>query len=500
MIGICTLLGQFDLRGGGEPATVDGGGGDGARVHQRDVGHLAVGGLGALAVGEVARRVADGQAAVRRNVARAEARPAERRAQHHARRREIRRRAVLHQLDELRLAGGVQAHGERVRADALAAHNVRHGHDVLKRAARAARHDALLDIDLAVPDLVGEPGHGVLFVHHAARFLFHLGQQLLRVLAELADGIGIGGVEGQRDHGLDGAQIHLDKAVVHGALLRVQLAERLGALVGLVPAAHLLVGLPDGGQAGGLSGHDVDAVAVLDGEAADALAHELHHLVLDEARCEHRADDGQCDVLRTDAAHGLAGQVDGNDVGVGNVIGLFAQLLDQLGTALAHAHGAQRAVAGVRVGAQQHLAAARHALAHVLVDDGLMGGHIDAAVLLRRGQAKKVVVLVDGAAHRAQGVMAVGQHIGQRELLHTRGARGLDDADIGDVVGRHAVELDLELFVLTGGVVRREYGMRHGLILAAGAVGLCKRTAFILIQARITGYHRICPLHTSLPS
>ena len=60
-------------------------------------------------------------------------------------------------------------------------------------------------------------------------------------------------------------------------------------------------------------------------------------------------------------------------------------------------------------------------LAGVLVDDGLVGGDVDAAVLLGGGQAEDVVVLVDGAAHGAEAVVTVGQHIGHGELLQAAG-------------------------------------------------------------------------------
>ena len=68
------------------------------------------------------------------------------------------------------------------------------------------------------------------------------------------------------------------------------------------------------------------------------------------------------------------------------------------------------------IGAQNHLSAARKHFPCELVDDRLMRGHIDAAVFLRAGQAKHVVIFVDGAAHRAQGIVAVGEHVGDREF------------------------------------------------------------------------------------
>jgi hypothetical protein len=43
--------------------------------------------------------------------------------------------------------------------------------------------------------------------------------------------------------------------------------------------------------------------------------------------------------------------------------------------------------------------------------------------------------------------MAVCQYIRQRKFRHTACARGLDDSDIGDIVGRHGVELDFKQII-----------------------------------------------------
>ena len=71
------------------------------------------------------------------------------------------------------------------------------------------------------------------------------------------------------------------------------------------------------------------------------------------------------------------------------------------------------------IGAQDHGAALRHLLSCIGVDDGLVGRHVDTAVLLGGGEAEHVVILVDSAAHRAQGVVAVGQHVGNRKFLQS---------------------------------------------------------------------------------
>ena len=159
---------------------------------------------------------------------------------------------------------------------------------------------------------------------------------------------------------------------------------------------------------------------------------------------------------------GRAGEVYQNDLGVVDVPGVLQQLLGQFRAALAHGHGAESPVPGVGIGAQDHGAALRHLLSCIGVDDGLVGGDIDAAVLFRGGEAEDMVVLIDGAAHGAQAVVAVGQGVGDGELLHPGGPGLLDDAHIGDVVGHHSVKADLQARRIAGGVVGLENGPGHG--------------------------------------
>ena len=179
--------------------------------------------------------------------------------------------------------------------------------------------------------------------------------------------------------------------------------------------------------------------------------------------------------MRADAGARGAREVDGNDTGIGDVVGVAQQLFGQLAAALTHGHGAQGAVAGVRVGAQDHLAAAREVLTHKGVDDGDMRRDENAAVLLGGREAKDVVVLVDGAAHGTQRVMAVGEHVGQRELLHARGARRLDDADKGDVVARHGIEANLKRLGVARRIVCLKDRIRDG--AALGLLGRLRNAA-----------------------
>ena len=179
----------------------------------------------------------------------------------------------------------------------------------------------------------------------------------------------------------------------------------------------LFIGLPDGGQAGGLSGHNVHADTEISTQLGHARAHKLHNFIFHIAFGKDCADNGQSHILRTDTLCRLAGQIDGNHAGHIDIVGLTEQLLYQLRSALAHGHGSQRAVTGMGIRAQNHLSALCQHLTGKLVDNCLMRGHINSTVLFRTGQTKHVVILVDGSAHGTKAVMTVGQHIGDREFL-----------------------------------------------------------------------------------
>ena len=73
-----------------------------------------------------------------------------------------------------------------------------------------------------------------------------------------------------------------------------------------------------------------------------------------------------------------------------------------------------------------------------------------------------MVVLVDGAADSAQGVVAVGEQIGQGELGHAGGTGRLDDTNIGDVMRGHGVVLQLEVLHVIHGVVGLQDTISHG--------------------------------------
>ena len=406
---------------------------DGARIHQHDAGELAARGLGAFAVREVARRMADGERVVARHVARAEARAAEARLEERARLEQRLLDAVFHQLQIDRDGRRIDGEGEIAVTNALAVENGRGFGDVVVHAAGAACDDALIDEELPIFQLVGE-----MQLHLAAELLMReqlgLAEDVRAVRLHVAHRERAGGVERHGDHRLDLREVDLDDAVVEGAFFGFKLLIGFRAAVDGEVFLNLLIRLPDGGEAGRLGGHDVDADAVVHREAGDAGSGELQNFIFDEAAVVDCAAERDGDVLRADAAGGLARQVDEDDVRHGDVVGVGEELLDDLRAALADAHRAERAVARVAVGAEDHPAAAGHHLARVLVDDGLIGRDVDAAVFLRGGEAEDMVVLVDRAADGAEAVMTVRHHVGHRERRQAAGPRRLDDADVSDIM------------------------------------------------------------------
>ena len=168
----------------------------------------------------------------------------------------------------------------------------------------------------------------------------HLVKDVLEVLVELVNLEAVGRMERQRDHGLDARQIDLDAAVVVGNIGRLELAVVVAAAVHGQKRVRVLVGGPDARQAGGLGGHDIDAVTVVGRHARDTRAHELHDLVLNVALGKDGADDSECHVVWANAGARGTREVDGDNAGIGNIVGVTQQLLCQLAAALAHGHGA----------------------------------------------------------------------------------------------------------------------------------------------------------------
>ena len=287
-------------------------------------------------------------------------------------------------------------------------------------------------------------------------------EQIFQILIKGVDGNGAGGVEGQGDHTFDGGKIHFENRVIVCALLRMQGAIIIAAAMDGQRFLYHIIGLPDRAEAGGLRGHDIDAASVVHGKTGDTGAEELHNGIFYGAGGKGLLDDAQRHILRAHAGAGLAGEVDTDHRGHIHVIGTAQQLLDQLRPALADGHGAVSAVAGMGVRADDHFAAAGIALPHIGVDHCHMCGYKFAAVFLCGRQTEYMIVFVDGAAYGTEAVMTVGENIRKRKFRQAAGPGSLDDADIGDIVGRHCVKFDFQPVHISAEIVGGENAVGHG--------------------------------------
>jgi len=252
----------------------------------------------------------------------------------------------------------------------------------------------------------------------------------------------------QGDHRLLLGEVDAHHAIVVGHLARAQLLVVLRTTVELIVLADLLVRHPDRAQTGGLGSHHVDAVAEIDRKVGDAGAGKLQHLVLDKATLEDCLDQRDGDVVGTDTVARRALKPNEDHLRGVDVPGVAEELLDKLTTTLADTHVAQRAIAGVGIGTENHIAALHHLLAGKLVNDGLVGGYVDTAVFLCCRKTKDVVVLIDGTTDGAQRVVAVGHGVRQGELRQAAGASRLNDTYIRNVVRHHRIKADVHLLAL----------------------------------------------------
>ena len=115
------------------------------------------------------------------------------------------------------------------------------------------------------------------------------------------------------------------------------------------------------------------------------------------------------------------------------------------------------------IGAQNHAAALRHHLSGVLMNHGLMGRHIDPAVLLCTAESKHMVVFVDGASHGAERIVAVGQYIGHGKSLQPRSPGRLYDPHKGNIMTGELIEPDFQLVHISGGIVALQNAVGDGL-------------------------------------
>ena len=212
------------------------------------------------------------------------------------------------------------------------------GHDVAVVAASTAGDDALLDLELAVFDFIGQAVFQILVAHAAVDGFFRFMEDIFQVGIEFINGKGVAGMHGHGDHRLDGAQVDVDHAVVIGHIGGIQFFISIAAAVLGQIGLGVVIGPPYRRQARRFRRHDVDAVAVVRRHGSDAGADKFHDLVLDVAVLEDGTDDGAGNVMRADGRTRLARQVDADDAGIGDIISIAQELFDQFAAAFTDGH------------------------------------------------------------------------------------------------------------------------------------------------------------------
>ena len=261
-------------------------------------------------------------------------------------------------------------------------------------------------------------------------------------------------MERQRNHRLHRTHIHIYHSVIISYFRRIQLSVLFSSSVQGKECLCILIRLPDRRQAGSLCGHHVNAVAEIRGHGSNPRTYKFHHLILHITALVHGSDDSQGNILRSYSRRRLSVQIDGYHSRIIHIIGVTQKLLNQFSAAFPDCHGSQSAIAGMAVRTQNHLTAAGHHLPHILVNNSNMRRYEDPAVLFTGRQTEHMIILIDGTSHRTQRVMAVSQHIGQREALHPGCLCRLNNPHKGNVMTRHRIETDPQLLHVPGGIMR----------------------------------------------
>ena len=205
--------------------------------------------------------------------------------------------AVIHKPFVDRLAGRIDVQRKLSVRKRSPVQYFRCGGDVLVHAARASRDDALLYVNLSVFDLIRQTKRSLAAEKFIA-FFFGFLQNIVGVLVELSDRIGVTGVERKGDHRLDRTEIHLDRRVVIRAVFGMKFLKRALPAVTTVILLYFFVRFPDRGKTGGFRGHHVDPVPEIHGKVFDSRPDEFHHLIFYESVFEYSRHKRECDVVR----------------------------------------------------------------------------------------------------------------------------------------------------------------------------------------------------------
>ena len=111
------------------------------------------------------------------------------------------------------------------------------------------------------------------------------------------------------------------------------------------------------------------------------------------------------------------------------------------------------------VGTQYHSASPCQHFPGILVDDSLMGRYINTAVFPGTGKAKHMIVLIDRATYRTEGIVTVGQDIGHGEFFQPRCPCSLYDSHECNIVACQFIEPYFQLFHITGCIMPLQYAI-----------------------------------------
>ena len=389
--------------------------------------------------------MADAERIVGRSIPCSEARAAKCRLKHGSRLHQCRRTAILNQFHINRHRCGIHTQRESVGTDIRSFQYIGCRTDIFKTAPCAAGDNPLIHIKSSVSHLIFQSKIYRAVQTHRRPFL-HILQNIVQICIQFLYRISIARVERHGNHRFDAAQIHGNHSVVICHRTRIQFLIFFFSPMNIVKLFNLPVRSPDRRKAGSFRCHDINANAEIRTQGSHARSHKFHHLIFYIPVAKHRADNCQCHILRPDSLHRSPRHIYAHHSRHINIIRLIQKLLHQLRASLAHGHRTECPVAGMGIGTENHPSASGQHFPCILMNDCLMGRHIHPAVFFRTGKAEHVIVLIDGASHRTERIMAVRQHIRHRKLLQPGCPSRLNDAYKCNIMGSQFIKLNFQLF------------------------------------------------------
>ncbi|CDC63618.1 unknown [Clostridium sp. CAG:448] len=260
-------------------------------------------------------------------------------------------------------------------------------------------------------------------------------------------------MEGKRNHGFNLIQMNADHAVVICPLVGKQAPVILRSSVGGQICACRVIRFPDRGKAPGFGRHHIHTAAKIHGQRGNAGTCKLQNTVAYKAGGKNRSD--QCDrhIMRSDSRFRLAGQIDQCGFGCFDVVGAAQKLFDKLRSAFADSHGANGAVPRMRIGTENHFPTPRQHFTRKRMNHRLICRYINTAVFFCRRKSEYMIIFIDGSSDRTQGIVAIGQRIGNRKRRHTACPCRLDNTYIGNVMRYQCIKAQMQIFSLVCAIV-----------------------------------------------